>query len=289
MMESTTRKIVLYTGGALILIWTIVPVYWLVNMSLTHQKEILDARLVPKNPTICNYARLLDDDATCNSLDGKPYQAIGQAPQIRRGLMNSLIVAGIVTGVTLLIAIPVAYALGRLEFKRKTALLITIVTSRAYPPIAILIPFFALYQKWGLIGERKGLVIVYLTITVPLVAWILTGFFASLPRNLEALARTDGCTRGQAIYRVFIPAAIPGISASAVIAFLACWNEFTFAFMLTPGTDAQPFPPTLASMFFQISYPGENAAAAMLALIPVVILAYLFQSRIRSLNIVNPL
>jgi multiple sugar transport system permease protein len=289
MMQTPTRRIVVYAGALLLFVWTMVPVYWLMNMSFTHQKEILDARLFPKHPTVCNYVRIWDDNAQCNTLEGKPYQKIGQAPAIRRGLKNSLIVASVVTALTMLIAIPVAYAIGRLDFKRKTALLMTIVTSRAYPPIAILIPFFALYQKWGLLGERRGLVIIYLTITVPLIIWILTGFFASLPRNLEALARVDGCTRFRAIYRVLVPAAMPGIAACAVIAFLACWNEFTFAFLLTPGTPAQPFPPTLSAMFFQISYPGENAAAAMCALIPVAILAYLFQRRIRSLNIVNPL
>lgn len=288
-MQIAKRSIVLYAGAVLLVIWTLVPVYWLINMSFTHQKEILDARLVPANPTVCNYARILSDTAQCNTLEGTPYQAIGQAPQIRRGLVNSLIIATTVMIITMLIAVPVAYALGRFEFKKKTTLLMTIVMSRAYPPIALLIPFFALYQNVGLIGTRQGLVIIYLTLTVPLVVWILTGFFASLPRSLEPLARSDGCTRFGALYRAVIPAAMPGIAAGAVIAFLACWNEFTFALMLTPGTEAQPFPPTLASMFFQISYPGENAAAATLALVPVAILAYLFQSRIRSLNIVNPL
>jgi multiple sugar transport system permease protein len=288
-MATDRRSIILYVGALLLALWTLVPVYWLVNMSFTHQKEILDARLLPAHPTVCNYARILSDTVQCATLEGTAYQAIGQAPQVRRGLLNSLIISAIVTAITMVVAVPVAYALGRYEFKGRTALLMTIVTSRAYPPIAILIPFFALYQALKLIGTRHGLVIIYLTITVPLIIWILTGFFASLPRNLEALARTDGCTRMGALWRGVVPAAMPGISAGAVIAFLACWNEFTFAFMLAPGTSAQPFPPTLSTMFFQISYPGENAAAAVLALVPVAILAYLFQRRIRSLNIVNPL
>jgi multiple sugar transport system permease protein len=288
-MQTDRRSILLYAGALLLALWTLIPVYWLVNMSFTHQKEILDARLLPAHPTLCNYARIVSDTVQCPTLEGTAYQAIGQASGVRRGLGNSLIIAIVVTLLTMLIALPVAYSLGRFQFKGRTALLMTIVTGRAYPPIAILIPFFALYQKLKLIGTLQGLVIIYLTITVPLIIWILTGFFASLPRNLEALARTDGCTRLGALYRVIVPAAMPGVSACAVIAFLASWNEFTFAFMLAPGTAAAPFPPTLSGMFFQISYPGENAAAAVMALIPVAILAYLFQRRIRTLNIVNPL
>jgi multiple sugar transport system permease protein len=289
MMRSTTRSIGVYAGAAVLVIWTVLPIYWLLNMSFTHQKEILDARLLPVHPTLCNYARIISDTVQCPTTEGTAYQAVGQAPQIRRGLMNSLIIAVVVSSIAMLVSVPVAYALGRFAFKRKMGLLMAIVMSRAYPPIAILIPFFAMYQLIGLQGTLAGLIIAYLTLTVPLIVWILTGFFASLPRFLEPLARVDGCTRMQALYRVIVPAAMPGVSACAVIAFLACWNEFTFAYMLTPGTDAQPFPPTLAAMFFQISYPGENAAAAMLALIPVAILAFVFQRRIRGLNIVDPL
>jgi multiple sugar transport system permease protein len=187
------------------------------------------------------------------------------------------------------VSIPAAYAIGRLTFKGKGKLLLTIILSRSYPPIAILIPFFSMYQKLQIQGTILGLIIIYLTLTIPLVVWILSGFFSSLPRSLERLARVDGCTPFQALYRVLIRAAMPGVTACAVIAFLTCWNEFTFALMLTPGSSAQTFPPALAAMFTNVSYPNENAAAALLALIPVMILAYLFQSRIRGLNLVDPL
>jgi multiple sugar transport system permease protein len=214
---------------------------------------------------------------------------VGQADAIRRGLVNSILISTIVTAVTMVVSIPAAYAIGRLAFKHKTKILATIVLSRSLPPVAILIPFSSMYTSLHLQGTIQGLVIIYLTLTVPLVVWILSGFFASLPPNIERLARTDGCTRFQALYRVLIGAAMPGVSAVAVISFLTAWNEFTFALVLTPATDAQPFPPTLAALFSHVSYPGTNAAAALIAMIPVMILAYLFQRRIRNLNLVGPI
>jgi multiple sugar transport system permease protein len=288
-MRSPARTIVIYAGVALLVAWTLVPIYWLINMSLSHQAEIVQAHFIPDHPTLCNYVRIFSDTYPCKALDGSPYPAIGQATAVRQGLINSLIIAVIVTILTMAVSVPAAYAIGRLTFKGKGKLLLTIVMSRSYPPIAILIPFFSMYQKLQIQGTILGLIIIYLTLTIPLVVWILSGFFSSLPRSLERLARVDGCTPFQALYRVLIRVAMPGVTACAVIAFLTCWNEFTFALMLTPGSSAQTFPPALAAMFTNVSYPNENAAAALLALIPVMILAYLFQSRIRGLNLVDPL
>lgn len=288
-MRSPIRSVVVYAGVVLLVIWTIVPFYWLLNMSLSHQVELVQAHLFPAHPTLCNYVRIFSDTLSCPALGGGNYEVIGQAAAVRQGLINSLVVAVAVTILTMLISVPAAYAIGRLTFKHKMKLLFAIIMSRSYPPIAILIPFFSMYQTLQLQGTVLGLIIIYLTLTIPLVVWILSGFFASLPRNLERLARVDGCTPFQALYRVLVGAAMPGVSACAVIAFLTCWNEFTFSLILTPGTPAQTFPPTLSAMFTNVSYPNENAAAALVALVPVMILAYLFQRRIRSLNIVDPL
>lgn len=288
-MRSSIRTFIVYAGVVLLVVWTLVPFYWLLNMSLSFQVELVQAHLMPAHSTLCNYVRIFSDTFPCRGFNGGSYPVIGEASAVRQGLINSLVVAVIVTIVTMLVSVPAAYAIGRLNFKHKLKLLFAIILSRSYPPIAILIPFFSMYQTLQLQGTVLGLIIIYLTLTIPLVVWILSGFFASLPRNLERLARVDGCTPFQALYRVLVGVAMPGVSACAVIAFLTCWNEFTFALMLTPGTTAQTFPPTLSAMFTNVSYPNENAAAALVALLPVMILAYLFQRRIRSLNIVDPL
>jgi multiple sugar transport system permease protein len=289
MPKISRRSVLVYGGAFLLLVWTLAPIYWMINMSLSTTVAIGEARLFPSNPTVCNYVRIFSDTMSCHTAGGVPAQVIGQAGAIRQGLVNSVIISVVVTIVTMVVSIPAAYAIGRLVFKHKLKILTTIVLSRSLPPVAVLIPFSSMYTTTHLQGTILGLIIIYLTLTVPLVVWILSGFFASLPPNIERLARTDGCTRFQALYRVLLGAAMPGVSAVAAIAFLTSWNEFTYALVLTPGTNAQPFPPTLAALFSHVSYPNTNAAAALLAMIPVMIMAYVFQRRIRSLNLVGPI
>ncbi|MEV1286126.1 carbohydrate ABC transporter permease [Micromonospora sp. NPDC049679] len=289
MRKISRRKILVYGGALLLLVWTLAPIYWMINMSLSTTVAIGEGRLFPSDPTLCNYVRIFSDTFSCHTADGASAPVVGQAAAIRQGLVNSLIISVVVTLVTMIVSIPAAYAIGRLVFKHKVKILTTIVLSRSLPPVAVLIPFSSMYTTMHLQGTILGLIIIYLTLTVPLVVWILSGFFASLPPNIEKLARTDGCTRFQALYRVLLGAAMPGVSAVAAIAFLTSWNEFTFALILTPATDAQPFPPTLAALFSHVSYPNTNAAAALLAMIPVMIMAYVFQRRIRSLNLVGPI
>lgn len=284
----TLRRALLYIAAIILVIWTLFPIYWLLNMSLMFKPELLSVptHLWPHEPTISNYTRLFG--ATAMGPGGE-LPPIGQAGIIRRGLVNSAIVAVTVTVLTMLIALPVAYAIGRLRFRGRGALLFAIIGSRSYPPISIVVPFFFLYSQLGLQGTIQGLVLIYLTLTVPMVVWIMTSFFGSLPRTVEAAARVDGNTRFQAFRRVILPMSLPGISVATAISFLICWNEFTFSQILAAGSTAQTFPPALSTMFFQVSQPNEMAAASIIAIIPPAILAYLFQKRIRSVNLVDPL
>jgi multiple sugar transport system permease protein len=285
----TARRILVYVLAALLVIWTLVPMYWLLNMSLMFKTEFLavPTHLYPHDPTISNYSRLFG--ATAIGPGGAELPVIGQASIIQNGLRNSVIVALIVTVLTMLVSLPVAYALGRLGFRGRTAMLFAIITSRSYPPIAIIIPFVLLYSQIGLQGTMRGLVLIYLTLTIPLVVWVMTGFFSSLPRTVEAAARVDGNTRWQAFYRVILPMSWPGIAVTTAICFMVCWNEFAFSQFLAAGSAAQTLPPAIATFFFQISQPTEMAAVSIIAIIPPALLAYLFQSRIRNLNLVDPL
>jgi multiple sugar transport system permease protein len=285
----TGRRMLIYALAILLVVWTLVPIYWLLNMSLMFKTELLavPTHLYPHEPTVSNYTRLFG--GTAIGPGGAELPVIGQAPIIQAGLRNSLVVAVVVTAMTMLIALPVAYALGRLEFRGRTPMLFAIITSRSYPPIAIVLPFVLLYSQTGLQGTTRGLVIIYLTLTVPLIVWVMTGFFASLPRTVEAAARVDGNTRWQAFHRVVLPMSWPGIAVATAISFMVCWNEFVFSQFLAAGSNAQTLPPAISTFFFQISQPTEMAAVSIIAIIPPAILAYLFQSRIRSLNLVDPL
>jgi multiple sugar transport system permease protein len=283
------RRILIYVFAALLVIWTLVPIYWLLNMSLMFKTELLAAptHLYPHDPTVSNYTRLFG--GTAIGPGGALMPVIGQAPIIQSGLRNSLTVAVVVTILTMLIALPVAYALGRLQFRGRTAMLFAIITTRSYPPIVIIIPFVLLYGQLGLQGTVRGLIIVYLTLTIPMIIWVMTSFFSSLPRTVEAAARVDGNTRWQAFYRVILPMSWPGIAVATAISFMVCWNEFVFSQFLAAGSPAQTLPPAISTFFFQISQPTEMAAVSIIAIIPPAILAYLFQRRIRSLNLVDPL
>jgi multiple sugar transport system permease protein len=255
--------------------------------SITPEREFASRpiRFWPANPDFSNYPRLLGHAATTTG--GQRLPASGHSPLIVHGIVNSLVVAVAVTVISLAVSVPAAYALARLELRWRRAGLLAIVATRALPPIATTIPFFALFTDIGLSGTVTGLVIAHLTIAVPLLVWIGTSFFASLPSGLERMARVDGCSRFRTLTKVVIPASIPAVTAMAVIAFLTSWNEFTFALIFNTGTAAQTFPPALASMFFQISVPTEVAAATCLGLLPPLLLAGVFQRYIRKVNFVG--
>ena len=283
------RSIVVYAAAALLAVWTIIPIYWMLNMSLMYKEEIVSvpAHLYPWQPTYTTFLRVFDLPAY--GPDGKRLDPVGQSFLVRQGWKNSLIIALPVTLLTMLIALPIAYAMGRLQFKYKTGLLLGLLSTRSYPPIATVIPFSAVFFAVGLQSTVWGLMIIYLTLTVPLIAWVMSGFFASMPRSVESAARVDGLTRWGAFTRVLLPMAWPGIGACAVIAFLTCWNEFTFSLILTTGSSAQTYPPTLSGLLYIYAYINEVAAVCLLGMAPPAILAFLFQRRIRNLNIVNPL
>jgi multiple sugar transport system permease protein len=243
---------------------------------------------VPLMPTLFQYQRVLGFWQEIVGFQGKIYGPSGHSVAIIEGLRNSLIVAVVVTVLTLVIALPIAYAMARYKFRFKNALLFGILASRSYPPFAALIPFFVMYQAIGLLGTLQGLVLLHLSITIPIVIWIMAGLFAALPRFAEWEARLDGCTRFGAFLRVMVPMSASGIAATALIAFLTSWSEFPFAMVLTGGTEAGTLPPVIAGMFYQaFGEPGELAAAALIGIIPPLVLASIFQRRIRKLNLIG--
>ncbi len=281
MTHSPLHRAALYLSALLLALWTVVPLCWLVSMSLMAPGELVDrpGHLYPHTPTGASYLQLLRPP------DGRTENAPrGRTLLVRRGWINSLLVAVPVMVLTVLIALPLGYALGRLHFRFRSALLLGLVATRAYPPISVLVPLSAVFVRTGLQGSLVGLIIADLTLTIPLVAWCMTGLFASLPRNMERAARVDGLTRWQTFWRVMLPMAAPGVASCAVIAFLVCWNEFTFSWILAAGSPAQTFPSTVAG-----AAATELATISVLGLIPSGLLALLFQRHIRRLNIVTPL
>lgn len=284
------RRSFIYLAALALAGWTLIPIYWMMLMAFNYRIDFIrqPTSFWPRHPTLFNFLLILNQSAV--DLNGVLAPPSGHAPAIIKGFTNSLTVALVAAGLTLILSLPVAYALGRLEFRFKNGLLFAIIGSRSLPAIAVLIPFYLLFQQLQLLGTLPGLIIVHLSITVPLAVWLMTGFFSSLPRTVEKEARVDGCTRLGAFWRVMVPMSMPGIAATASMAFLGSWNEFAYAFILAAGTPAQTLPPTLAGLFVASwGEPTLLAAAAVLSILPPLVLAYIFQNQMRRLNIVNPL
>jgi multiple sugar transport system permease protein len=268
--------------------WSLVPILYLLDISLMWPVEIftVPTHLVPYNPTLNNYLNSVGIP-TVNPYTGV-MSAAGLAPLIRLGIMNSGMIALIVTIITLAVAAPAGYVLGRYNLPHKNKLLFLLVGSRSLPPVTILVPYYFFFAILGLHGTILGMVIAYLGITLPIVTWILMGFFGTLPVETEKAARVDGMSRTQALIRVVIPMAAPGIGATGIMTFLISWNEYVFAWVLASGTPAQTLPATIGSMFMQWAEINIMAASVMIGMVIPIAIAIFFQRYITQLRIVDP-
>jgi multiple sugar transport system permease protein len=269
-------------------VWTLLPIYWFVKMSLLTPGEIsrFPPPLWPQAPQPAAYFNIFGVDYML--ADGTLRRASGQAAQIIRGLMNSVILAAVVTLVTMVVTLPLAWVFARLDFRFKGALLFAILLSVSLPPVSTLIPFYVMFVNLKLAGTLIGLIIVTLTITVPFVTWMLIGYFRNLP-PVERLARVDGYSRLETFLRIMLPLARPGVAVAAVIAFLFAWNEYTYALVLVNGTPANTLPTAISGFLFQHPEPSHLAASLVLTMLPPALVAYFLQRHIAEMNIVDPI
>jgi multiple sugar transport system permease protein len=280
-----TKRVLVYTAAILMAIYSLAPVYSIVNISLMSVKDIVGSQVFPVNPTLNEYFRIVGYNVVGHY---GPELAFGQATGLKQGLINILIIAPLVTVITIAACTPAGYALGRMNIKGRTGLVGLLLGSRPLPPVSVALPYYFLFSAIGLKGTIPGIVIVHLSITIPIVAWILMGFFAALPRDLELAARVDGCSRLGAFRRALLPLAAPGIAASAVISFLFSWNDFFFSWLLSGGTPAQTYNSFLSSFFNFQSEPGMFAAAVVIQMLVAIVVAAFLQKYITSLKIVDP-
>jgi multiple sugar transport system permease protein len=248
-----------------IVIFCLAPFYWLVNISLKTGPDLSGTSLVPPNPTLANYKSIFQDDDFVHAL------------------FNSAIVSLVTTALALVVGSFCAYALARLRFAAKFALLALILSITTFPPIAIATPVFKLWTDLGIFNTLYGLIIPYLTFALPLAIYILVSFFKEIPKDLEEAALVDGATRFTAFRKVVIPLAAPGLATAGILTFIAAWNEFLFAVTLTSTPKARTVPVAIA--FFtgstQFEEPlGTIAAASVVISIPLIVLVLVFQKRI---------
>jgi len=203
-----------------------------------------------------------------------------------RSLLNSAMVASSATLISLLVGSFCAYALARLRFPGKSVVLATVLAVAMFPGIAILSPLYLLFRDWGLINTRLSLILPYVTFTLPVCIWTLTAFFRDLPVELEEAARVDGCTRWQVYRQIVVPLAAPGVVTTAILLFIAAWNEFLFARTFISDQSLYTAPVAVAQFEgadIAAATPwGQISAAAVATTLPLVLLVLVFQRRIIS-------
>ena len=252
-------------GNILALLYALTPVVWIISLSLKVPADLSDNRFWPQHISFANYRTLITD------------------AQFPAALWNSLGIALLSTLFAIVIAMFAAYAVVRLKFSGSRIFMIFALSIAMFPPVSIVGPLFNTWRFLGLYDTWPGLIIPYITLTLPLSIWTLAAFFREIPWDLDKAARVDGATRFQAFRLVLVPLAAPGVFSAAILVFIFAWNDFLFAISLTSTNQARTVPAAIA--FFtgssQFEQPtGSIAAAAVVVTIPLILLVLIFQRRI---------
>lgn len=198
-------------------------------------------------------------------------------------LRNSLIVAGLTTVITILISLFAGYSIARLRYRHKGIIMGSLLLVSMFPQISIAGPVWRILHSLGWLNTYQGLILPYVTLTLPLGVWIVASFFRDLPPDLEDAARMDGCGHFQILFRIMFPLAAPGIFTAAILVFIYAWNEFFFALLIMTKQGYQTLPVGIALFQGQYTLPwGEIAAASIIATVPLVVLVFVFQRKIVS-------
>jgi multiple sugar transport system permease protein len=249
-------------GVAMILLWSLVPIYWAIKTSLQTEADARakPAHYLPTNATWQNYATLLGGE--------------GDVPaQIRRSTLNIVIECGAATVVTVLLATLAAYAFARMHFRGKTVLFYAVIATMAFPAYTTLIPLYRIMSTFGLVNTYTGIVLVYVSGFLPLATWILHNYFASLPSGIEEAGLVDGAHRLQVLWHLLLPLARPGIISTALITFLFAWGQFLFPLVLSSDLSTQPLTVVIASLQGRHVVPSTllNAAGVLAIIVPAVL------------------
>jgi multiple sugar transport system permease protein len=285
------RGIGLALASAFMLAYVLAPIFWLVSSSLQQEAELtsIPPHWIPDHPSLANFRAIFLTGLgyAQPSANGVDPTSGGFIPSVAGNLLpamgNSLIVAGAVVLLNLLVGVPAAYAIAKIRFRGRSAALYIILATRVVPDIALVVPFFLVVRKLGMLDSLMSLIITYLAITVPFSVFVLASFFEQMPDDLDRAARVDGCSRLQVLLQVFLPLALPALVAVGLFAFLASWNEFLLALMFTQTAASQTLPIIVAGITsdFTVSFSFLNAAG-VLAVLPPVLLAVIFERYIVS-------
>jgi multiple sugar transport system permease protein len=256
-----------WLGFVIILVWCLLPVVWIGMVSLKPVSETTTGspQFFPKTWTLQNYRDIVHND------------------DFKRALLNSFGIAIIATVLAVILATLAAYAIARLEFRGKRLVLSLALAIAMFPVVSLVGPLFDMWRTFHLFNTWPGLIIPYMSFTLPLAIWTLSAFFREIPWEMEQAAQVDGATSWQAFRKVIVPLAAPGVFTAAILTFFFAWNEFVLAISLTSTTSARTVPAQMS--FFvgsdQFNPPySQLAAAAVVVTVPVVLIVLLFQRKI---------
>lgn len=249
----------------LILVFTLFPFFWLVFNSFKPSKEIFTARptLRIQNPTLENYQWALGP----------------KGANLGRYMLNSILTASLAALMTIIFATTGGYALGRFVFPARDSIAIFLILSQMFQGPLIMVPWYKMASVLGIINTRLALILIYGTATVPTCAWLMSGFYSNIPRDLEEAAMIDGCSPFAAFWRVVLPLVLPGIVATGLYSFIIAWNDYQYALILTSSDFAKTVQVGLAELigFFGKTSWGGIMASGVLTSLPVVILFVVIQ------------
>ncbi len=250
---------------ALVLTYALVPVLWILSLSLKPTSMVKDGRLIPSRPTFDNYRGIFRGD------------------YFSAALLNSVGIGVLTTVIAVVIGAMAAYAVARLDFPGKRLLIGAVLLISMFPAISLVTPLFTIERRIGLFDTWPGLIIPYITFALPLSIYTLSAFFREIPWDLEKAAKMDGATSAQAFRKVIVPLAAPGIVTTAILVFIFAWNDLLLALSLTATKAAVTAPVAIANFTgsSQFEEPtGSIAAGAMVITVPIIVFVLVFQRRI---------
>jgi trehalose/maltose transport system permease protein len=254
---------------AIIFIYAIFPFYWALRSAFTPDGDLFSTPIqyFPTHPTLTNFREVLSSG------------------DFQRALLNSTIVAGSVTLISLGFGALAGYALGRFRFRGRNVALYLMLSMTIFPQIAILGALYKLITTFGIYNSLWALILSYMIFTLPFTVWVLTSFVRALPKDLEEAAYIDGATPFQTFYKVILPLIAPGLVTTGLLAFIAAWNEFLYALSFTQTVDKHTVPVAIVTFTgksgssFQIPW-GQIMAATIIVTVPLIVLTLLLQRRI---------
>jgi trehalose/maltose transport system permease protein len=250
---------------AVLVVYLLFPFYYAVVTSFTSGSQIFEVHYWPPRLDFGNYLRVF-----------------GEQP-FGRNILNSLLVATVVVGLSLLLGLTAAFALARIRFRGRGALLLAILATSMFPQVAVLSGLFELIRALGLFNNPLGLMLSYLIFTLPFTVWVLTAFIRDLPVEIEEAALLDGAGPLTLVFRVFLPMLWPAMVATGLLAFIVAWNEFLFALTFTLSNTQRTVPVAIALISGGSEHElpwGNVMAASVTVTVPLIVLVLVFQRRL---------